>query len=171
MSDKVCCVRGCYRTDMAAKGMCWRHYRYWRQHGHTDIPPRPIVCCVPHCGKPIHASGFCHFHYSRKIKGISFEQPKYLKNERPPICRVGNCEREARVQGYCDTHYARLQKGQPLDEPIKTHYRKHVGCDVEGCDREYYARGLCRNHYIFWNRTGYRSWQERDMAREAEMQY
>ena len=33
MAQRTCTIDGCERTNYAARGWCWLHYRRWRRHG------------------------------------------------------------------------------------------------------------------------------------------
>lgn len=37
----ACTVDGCDRSDVAAKGMCWKHYLRWRRHGDMTVNKTP----------------------------------------------------------------------------------------------------------------------------------
>lgn len=68
MSDKVCKVDGCDRTDIEGYGFCRLHYKRFRAHGDptiTKLPRRGPVCTVPGCFRPHAAKGFCDMHYRR----------------------------------------------------------------------------------------------------------
>ena len=110
----MCEAPACDRT-VYAKGLCSRHYKQWRRHGHLleDRPPEP--CAVPSCGRVAVTRGWCHGHYLRWSRSGDVRAGIPLARPQRDICRIDGCGRGGHSGGYCRTHARRKQLyGDPL---------------------------------------------------------
>ena len=122
-ADKVCSVPGCTRP-YHARGYCQKHYDLQRKRswtppagkargaeatpraaraaqGQAQQPPRHgATCCIPGCGRPHHAKGYCKSHYSQLRRRGGFP----AAGKPPGVCEVEGCNRPAIADGRCARH-------------------------------------------------------------------
>ena len=72
------------------------------------------VCSVEGCEKPVHARGFCNYHYQKAMKSGEISPLEYLD-----ICAVDGCSSPTHARGLCNHHYRRFLRGFPLASPHK----------------------------------------------------
>lgn len=125
------------------------------------IQPR-TTCTHPGCERPLHASGLCRLHYTRKREGRDLDEPLYGYT---PWGQVVD-----RALALADSH-GTDRWGKELDqfrtaikrivacgfEEIKPGWRKkrivlrivrtRGRCTVEGCHSVHRAKGMCDRHY------------------------
>ena len=81
MSDKICKVGSCPRTDIEGYGYCRLHYKRFAKYGDpliTKLPRREPHCSISGCDKPHAAKGYCSMHYRRlKLYGDPCAPNKY----------------------------------------------------------------------------------------------
>jgi hypothetical protein len=111
---RVCEVSDCERK-VYAKGLCGRHYKQWRRHGHVLEDPAPKPCAVAGCGRTAVTRGWCHGHYLRWSRQGDVKSDVPLARPVRDICSIEGCERGGHSAGYCRTHARRKQLyGDPL---------------------------------------------------------
>jgi hypothetical protein len=59
---KSCTVAGCKRA-YRAKGLCFFHYKKWRQGELEGRAARYVTCSKPDCKKKVVAHGLCEEHF------------------------------------------------------------------------------------------------------------
>lgn len=127
MPDVTCSVDRCSRKS-EAKGYCSKHYKRWRNHGHTDsLRPRDRVCMIDGCSNKHDSKGYCKKHYKR-IQRIGTLD---LTKKRNPICTLSGCDKPHRARGYCNLHYLRWrQHGDPLVVLFGEYHHNWTGSDI-----------------------------------------
>lgn len=119
------------------------HYQRMRNHGTTDLIPRPEAqpkpCSVEGCDNEHLARGLCGKHYQRlSVKGsIADPTPRGRSS-----CSVEGCDKFCVGRGYCAKHYRRFML---YGDPTKVVRQRSV-CSVEDCGRFVKAYGLCELH-------------------------
>lgn len=107
----TCREPGCERTDLFGRGLCGRHYQFYRYHNRLDeVAPRPADRTCSHCGAQIKAklrqwaSEFC----SSRCAHLAKYQPVEQKNERCLECDgliVGRRPQAAYCSDACATKH------------------------------------------------------------------
>ena len=110
MCEAPACERKVY-----AKGLCSRHYKQWRRHGHVLEEPAPQLCAVTSCGRTAVTRGWCHGHYLRWSRQGDVRADVPLSRPSRDACSIDGCQRGGHSAGYCRTHARRKQLyGDPL---------------------------------------------------------
>lgn len=118
----VCAAPECDRP-VYARGLCGRHYKQWRRHGHVQPITAPPDCAVPGCGRRAVTRGWCHGHYLRWSRQGDVKADVPLARPVRDVCSLPDCARGAHSAGYCRSH-ARRQRlyGDPrAGGPIRQH--------------------------------------------------
>lgn len=98
-----------------AKGLCGRHDKQWRRHGHVLEDPTPRGCAVEGCDRKAVTRGWCHGHYLRWSRQGDVKADVPLARPVRDVCSIEQCERGGHSGGYCRTHARRKQLyGDPL---------------------------------------------------------
>lgn len=103
-----CKINGCENTNIAAYGMCWKHYARERRRGTTDDPEyiNDKPCSVAGCSETARSQGMCHRHFMRYDRygdpSVLFKRSKY----HPPLpCVMKGCEEPQKSRDLCHKHY------------------------------------------------------------------
>ena len=115
---KQCKRENCDRTDVVAKGLCWRHYQRDRRGLPSEPKDKPSGCKVDGCNNKHSGLGYCAFHYRRFKRGIPLDIP-LLRVRGRRTCNQDNCTRPVASNGLCNVHRNRLRLGYDMDKPIK----------------------------------------------------
>lgn len=141
MTKRTCDAPGCERPTVG-RGLCRMHYQRMRNHGTTDLAPRPkpavTRCSVDGCENDQLARGLCGKHYQRvQIKGnLADPTPRGRAT-----CSVEDCGKVCVGRGFCAKHYRRFMlHGSPHT------VRQRAVCSVAACDRFVKTEGLCDLH-------------------------
>jgi hypothetical protein len=102
----VCQAAGCDR-EVYAKGLCGRHYKQWRRHGHILEDPVPKACAVASCDRTAVTRGWCHGHYLRWSRQGDVREDVLLARPVRDVCALEECERGAHSGGLCRAHARR----------------------------------------------------------------
>lgn len=118
----VCEATECDRP-VYARGLCGRHYKQWRRHGHVQPETAPAECAVPGCGRRAVTRAWCHGRYLRWSRQGDVKADVPLARPMRDVCRVPDCGRGAHSAGHCRTHARRLQvHGDVLaGGPVRVH--------------------------------------------------
>ena len=94
MSNKVCKVDGCQRTDRGGYGYCGLHYKRFAKYGDplvTKLPRRATRCVIPGCRRAHSAKGLCSMHYRRlKLYGDPVAPNRYdfIRRDHPEEYKI-----------------------------------------------------------------------------------
>ena len=72
---KSCSIAGCKRA-YRAKGLCFFHFKKWRDGELEAKPARYKTCSKPDCKKQVAAHGLCKDHHEAWIKSRKKNQGK-----------------------------------------------------------------------------------------------
>lgn len=110
------------------------------------------LCCIPNCGKPHKAHGYCNSH-SHKFKRYGHADVPNRYCARPAECAVRKCAKTPIAKGFCSTHYQRFIKhgdpfggstfrGRPLEFLLDASYSESEDCIIWPFNRDQsgYAR-------------------------------
>ena len=105
----VCEIEGCENTNIAAKGLCWKHYRRMLRHDNTDDPDyvnSGKTCIIEGCDESAKLEGMCRKHYSRLKRNGN---PTLLTREENykdgDTCLINGCNERPRSHRLCHNHY------------------------------------------------------------------
>lgn len=123
MTDKVCSVAECERTNQMTAGYCGAHYARVRAYGdpRADVPVRRRyggeTCSVEICSRSAAINGLCRAHnLRRRLTGDV--QAHLPLAPRLVACSIDECEEPARGRRLCNTHYERWRRhGDPAWQP------------------------------------------------------
>lgn len=101
-----CRLPGCDRPHRGG-GLCSLHYQRVRNHGTTDLAPRPLrlptPCSIEDCGRSVLARGFCSLHLER-VYTHGDPLVTLLVRQHGDTCSIEGCGRPYNRKGLCRTH-------------------------------------------------------------------
>lgn len=103
----ICSVKNCDNTNLAAKGLCWKHYRRALKTGDTcdPFPNKGKSCSVENCIRDAKAKGLCFMHYSKMKRYQKSSEYRTYENNKLISCCVSGCELPCKCKHLCANHY------------------------------------------------------------------
>lgn len=106
---RICEIDGCENTNIAAYGLCWKHYQRARRHNGDVSDPEYVnsgkQCSAPECTEQASNRGLCTKHYVRWMKhgniSTTLRPPSYNGH----VCMMRGCEERPRSEQLCHNHY------------------------------------------------------------------
>lgn len=102
-----CNIQGCDNTNIAARGMCHKHYARQRRHGNTDDPEyinKGKICSVPDCNIEAHTRGLCIKHHVRWLNHQDVHMTLKPASYEGHVCIIRGCDERVRGEQLCNKH-------------------------------------------------------------------
>ena len=123
----ICNIENCVNTNIAAKGLCWKHYRRFLKTGDTrdPFPNKGKLCKVENCLRDAKAKGMCFKHYSKIKKYKNPKDGRTNKTNKRVSCSITGCELPCKCKHLCANHYSnyRYYKRKFVVQNVKDYFK------------------------------------------------